>query len=189
MKPLAQLSRQLPAPATLEELANKLKQKYTVQDTPAQITNVSFYDSFDWRLYSKDILCFEQHNRLYLTDLVGCEVAPSLPLSRKAIGFHQHLPISALQQKIKPLLEMRTLLLQSSFSQTTWQFRILNKDKKTVVMITFSERHEAGQEDKQQDEQPICSVRLQEVRGYEKWFQRLEQDLKKFGTPMPCTKE
>ncbi|WYD79907.1 MAG: CHAD domain-containing protein [Candidatus Electrothrix gigas] len=195
MKPLAQLSRQLPDPATLEELANKLKQKYTVQDTPTQTTNRNFYDSFDWRLYSKDILCFEQHNRLYLTDLIGCELTPSLPLAGKKIRFHQELPVSALQEKIKPLLEMRALLLQSSFSQTTWQLRILNKDEKTVVMITCSERYEAGQQDKQneqneqQDEQPICSVRLQEVRGYEKWFQRVEQDLQEFGIPMPCTKE
>ncbi|MCI5136639.1 MAG: hypothetical protein D3920_16585, partial [Candidatus Electrothrix sp. AW2] len=88
MKPLAQLSRQLPDPATLEELANKLKQKYTVQDTPTQTTNLNFYDSFDWRLYSKDILCFEQHNRLYLTDLIGCELTPSLPLAGKKIRFH-----------------------------------------------------------------------------------------------------
>ena len=189
MKPLAQLSRQLPDPATLEELANKLKQKYTVHDAPAQTTNLSFYDSFDWRLYSTDILCFEQHNRLYLTDLVGCELTPSLPLSGKKLGFHQELPVSALQQKIKPLLEMRTLLLQGSFSQTTRQLRILNKDEKTVVMITCDVRYGGGQQNKQQDEQPICSVRLQEVRGYEKWFQRLEQDLKKFGVPMPCSKE
>ena len=72
MKPLAQLSKQLPAPATLQELADELEKKYTVQDAPAQTTTLHFYDSFDWRLYSNALLCFEQDNGLHLTDPPAC---------------------------------------------------------------------------------------------------------------------
>ncbi|RWX44425.1 CHAD domain-containing protein [Candidatus Electrothrix aarhusensis] len=185
MKPLAQLSRQLPAPATLQELADELGKKYTVQDAPAQTTTLHFYDSFDWRLYSNALLCFEQNNGLHLTDPVGRDLVPSLPISGEAPGFYWQLPDSALKQKLAPVLEMRTLLLQSSFSQTTRQLRILNKDEKTVATLILSElRVETGESD-----QPICSVQLHQVRGYEKWFQRLEQDLEAFGSPQPCTKE
>ncbi|MCI5139992.1 MAG: hypothetical protein D3922_16640, partial [Candidatus Electrothrix sp. AR1] len=87
MKPLAQLSRQLPDPSALQELADELEKKYTVQDAPPQTTSLSFYDSFDWRLYAKGLLCFEQDNRLSLTDLLGCELVPSLPSSGEALGF------------------------------------------------------------------------------------------------------
>ncbi|MCP4683346.1 MAG: CHAD domain-containing protein [Desulfobacterales bacterium] len=185
MKPLAQLSRQLPDPAALQELADGLEKKYTVQDAPAQTTNLCFYDSFDWRLYAAQILCFEQDNRLHLTDLTGRELTPSVPLSAEKIDFHHKLPASALRQTIAPVLEMRTLLLQSYFFQTNQRLRILNKDEKTVVMVTLSEmRGERGINDK-----PICSIQLHEVRGYEKWFQRLAQDLDGCGHDQPCTKE
>ncbi|RWX50495.1 hypothetical protein VU01_13104, partial [Candidatus Electrothrix marina] len=182
MKPLAQLSRQLPDTSALQELADELEKKYTVQDAPPQTTSLSFYDSFDWRLYSDGLLCFRQGDRLFLTDLIGHEIVPSLPISGEAPGFCRHLPDSALKRKLAPVLEMRTLLLQSSFSRTTRQLRILNKDKKTVATLILSELN--GETDL-----PVCSVQLHEVRGYEKWFQRLELDLKKFGTPLPCTRE
>ncbi len=185
MKPLAQLSRQLPDPAALQELVDELEKKHTVQDAPAQTTNLCFYDSFDWRLYAAQFLCFEQGNQLYLTDLTGRELSPPVPLSGEKIDFHHNLPVSALRQEIAPVLEMRTLLLQSCFFQSNQRLRILNKDEKTVAMVTLSElRGEQGKND-----QPICSVQLHEVRGYEKWFQRLEQDLKTFGTPQACSKE
>lgn len=185
MKPLAQLSRQLPDPAALQELADELENKYTVQDTPAQTTNLCFYDSFDWRLYTAQLLCFTQNNRLYLTDLTGREVTPPIPITAEKIDFHYKLPASALRKTIAPILEMRTLLLQSCFFQTNQRLRILNKDEKTVVMVTLSQmRGEQGEND-----EPICSVQLHEVRGYEKWFQRLTQDLDSRGHDQPCTKE
>ena len=182
MKTLAQLSRQLPDPSALQELADQLGKKYTVQDAPQQPTILTFYDSFDWRLYSENLLCFQQNNRLYLTDLVGRERVPSLPISGERLGFFQLLPNSALKRTLAPVLEMRILLLQSSFSQTTRQLRILNKDKKTVATLLLTELVPENNE-------PLCSVQLHEVRGYEKWFQRLERDLEKFGTPQPCTRE
>ena len=185
MKLLAQLSRQLPDPSALQDLADELEKKYTVQDAPPLTASLSFYDSFDWRLYSDGLLCFRQGDRLSLTDLIGRELVPSLPISGEAPGFCRHLPDSALKRKLAPVLEMRTLLLQSSFSRTTRQLRILNKDKKTVAMLVLSElRVETGETD-----QPICSVQLHEVRGYEKWFQRLERALEEIGTPLPCTRE
>lgn len=191
MKPLAQLSRQLPDPSALQELTDELEKKYTVQDTPSQTTSLSFYDSFDWRLYADGLLCFAQDNRLLLTDFNGRELVPSLPISGETPGFCRHLPDSALKQKLAPVLEMRTLLPQSSFSQTTRQIRILNKDEKTVAAFILSElRTENGKsEEGEEGDQPICSVQLHEVRGYEKWFQRLDRELEKFGSPQPCTKE
>ncbi|MCI5124297.1 MAG: CHAD domain-containing protein [Candidatus Electrothrix sp. AR5] len=188
MKPLAQLSRQLPDPSALQELTDELEKIYTVQEAPRQTTSLRFHDSFDWRLYANGLLCFEQDNRISLTDLLGHELVPSLPSSEEAPGFYQDFPDSALKRKLAPVVEMRTLLLQSSFSRTTRQLRILNKDEKTVAMLVLSELSvetgEAGETD-----QPICSVQLHEVRGYEKWFQRLELALEKFGTPQPCTRE
>jgi CHAD domain-containing protein len=185
MKPLAQLSRQLSDPAALQELADELENKYSIQDTPAQTSNLCFYDSFDWRLYAAQFLCFEQNNRLYLTDLTGRELTPPVPLSGEKTGFHHNLPASSLRKKIAPVLEVRTLLLQSCFFQTNQRLRILNKDEKTVVMVTLSQmRGEQGKND-----QPICSVQLHEVRGYEKWFQRLAQDLEAYGHGQPCSKE
>ncbi|MGB5686853.1 MAG: CHAD domain-containing protein [Candidatus Electrothrix sp.] len=188
MKPLARLSRQLSDPSALQELADELEKEYTTQEAPPQTTSLRFYDSFDWRLYAKGFLCFEQGDRLSLTDLTGHELAPSLPRSEKVPGFCRDVPDSALKRTLAPVLEMRTLLLQSSFSQTTRQLRILNKDKKTTATVTLSELTGETEENGEID-QPICSVQLHEVRGYEKWFQRLECALEKVGTPIPCTRE
>ncbi|MCI5159528.1 MAG: hypothetical protein D3906_14070, partial [Candidatus Electrothrix sp. AUS1_2] len=182
MKPLAQLSRHVPDAFALQELMNAVEKKYTVQDAPAQVRTLNFYDSFDWRLYTAGLLCFEQDGRLRLSDLIGQEIVPSLVIPGETPGFCRHLPDSALQKKIAPVLEMRTLLLQSSFTLTTRRLRILNKEKKTVAILVPAELS-AG------DEQPVCSVRLHAVRGYEKWFQRLQQDLENIGRSQPGTKE
>ncbi|MCI5211806.1 MAG: CHAD domain-containing protein, partial [Candidatus Electrothrix sp. ATG2] len=182
MKPLAQLSRKMPDASALQEMANKLEKKYTFQDAPPRTVSLSFYDSFDWRLYSDGLLCFQQGNRLFLTDMMGRELVPSILSFGQAPGFCWNLPDSALKQKLASVLEMRTLLLQTSFSRTTRQLRVLNKDEKTVAMLMFSELiAENGQ--------LVCSVHLHEVRSYGKWFQRLKQDLEKFGSPQPCTRE
>ena len=183
MKPLAQLSRQLPDPSVLEELTDALEEKYTVRDTPPQTATLTFYDSFDWRLYAEGLLCFAQDNRLHLTDMTGRDLVSSVALSGEAPRFCEQLPESGLHKTLSPILEMRALLPQSRFSATSRRLRILNKDEKTVAFLCLSELNPG-------DKQPVvCSVHLQEVRGYGKWFQRLAQDLERFGSPQSCTKE
>jgi CHAD domain-containing protein len=180
MKPPAQLARKLADASALRETADKLGKKYSLKEQPPKTEAVSFFDSFDWRLYAAGLLCFLRNDTLHLTDYADRDIAAPIPMQGQSPGFPHQLPESELRQKLTDLLEMRILLRQGGFSGTVTELRVLNKDEKTVAVLVLTEFFpEKGE--------PVFSVQLHEVRGYQKWFLKLSRDLEKFGEPQPCT--
>ncbi len=184
-QPLAQLSKNLPETLASGEVTDYLKEKYSLKEFPIETSNVSFFDSFDWRLYQKKILCFLEGGALHLTDFLDQETVSPLPFQVDPPGFWRQFPESSLKQALSGILEMRTLLQQAAFSKTTTELRILNKEEKTVAVILLTELFPDTAKNKESD--PIRSVQLSEIRGYQKWFLKLSRDLKQFGSPQPCT--
>ncbi|MCI5221927.1 MAG: CHAD domain-containing protein [Candidatus Electrothrix sp. AR4] len=180
MKSLSRLSRNLSDTLASQEILDSFKKKYSLKESPPQITQVTFFDSFDWRLYNNNRLCFLEDNRFHLTDFTGREIVAPLPLKGYPPDFCHKLPESFLKTKLSGILEMRALLLQSTYFQTTKELCILNKDEKTVAVIRLIELFS-------DTDCPLCSVQLHEIRGYHKWFVRLRRALEKYGDPQPCT--
>ncbi|XOF33737.1 MAG: CHAD domain-containing protein [Candidatus Electrothrix sp. YB6] len=180
MKLPAQLARKLADASALREIADKLGKKYSLKEQLSKTEAVSFFDSFDWRLYAGGLLCFLRNDMLHLTDYADREVTAPIPMQGQPPGFPHQLPESELRQKLTGLLEMRTLLRQGGFSRTVTELRVLNKDEKTVAVLVLTEFSPENGES-------VFSVQLYEVRGYQKWFLKLSRDLEKFGTPQPCT--
>jgi CHAD domain-containing protein len=180
MKPPAQLSRNLPDTIAPREVVDYLKKKYPLKESQPHTNKITFFDSFDWRLHANNRLCFLEDSTLYLTDFTDRKTAPPLPLKETVPDFWRQFPESALKQELSGLLEMRILLPQSTFSRTTKEFRILNKDEKTVAVIRLIELFS-------DTDTPVCSAQLHEIRGYQKWFLKLSRHLEKFGVAQPCT--
>ena len=181
MLPLAQLSLDLPDTISTREIVIYLDGKYTLNDFSSQTTDVTFFDSFDWRLYEKNRLCYLQDKTLYLTGFSDRQQVPPLPLAGRPHRFWWQFPQSDMKQALAGILDMRALLPHTSFSQATRELRITNKDEK-IVAIVFLIELDLG------TGKNIHSVRLHEVRGYHKWFLKLNRDLSGFGETRPDTR-
>lgn len=181
MLPLAQLSLDLPDTISVQEVVNHLDKKYILNDFPSQTTDVTFFDSFDWRLFEKKRLCYLQDTTLYLTDFADRQQVPPLPLADRSHRFWWQFPQSDMKQALARILDMRSLLPHIAFSQTTRELRITNRDKKVVAIVLLMELDLGTGKN-------IRSVRLREVRGYNKWFLKLSRGLAGFGEAQPDTR-
>jgi CHAD domain-containing protein len=181
MLPLAQLSLDLPDTVSTREVVNHLDEKYNLNDFSSQTTDVTFFDSFDWRLYEKNRLCYLQDKTLYLTDFSDRQQVPPLPLVGWPHRFWWQFPQSDMKQALAGILDMRALLPHTPFSQATRELRVTNSDEKVVAIVLLMELDLGSGKD-------IRSVRLCEVRGYNKWFLKLSRDMSGFGETRPDTR-
>jgi CHAD domain-containing protein len=97
---------------------------------------LSIYDTFDWRLYSKSLALFSVGSRFTLRDLADGKTAVQLEMD-EAPQFVWDMPPGLLRAKLSPILSMRALLLMANITHQTTVYRILNDDEKTVVWVIF----------------------------------------------------
>jgi len=180
MQPLAQLSRNLPDTVTGREIADYLGKKYLLKTLPSRTVNATFFDSFDWRLYANNWLCSHQRDILYLTDFTDQQLVSPLPLTGPPPRFWWQFPESDMKQALADILDIRALLPMARFSRTTRELQILNKNEKVVALVLLTELNPGNRRN-------IQTVQLREVRGYNKWFMKLNRDLDRFGSPRPDT--
>jgi CHAD domain-containing protein len=181
MQPLAQLSRDLADPAAVQGLLDLLSTKYSLKELPPKKRSLTFFDTFDWRLYTSKQLCYLRGTTLYLTDFSDRQLAAPLAGVRHSHRLLRQFPESELKDALAQTIGVRALLEQSSFSEITREVQVLNKDKKIVASILVQEHSPA-------DETRIYSVQLREVRGYTKWFLKISRYLDRFGSPRPDTR-
>lgn len=180
MQPLAQLARSLADADAARQIIDFLSKEYTVNELPAKTANVVFYDTFDWRLYRKNRLCSLRNNGMHLTDFTDKPLVPPLPVKKTPHRFWWQFPESDFARALAGLIDIRALLPQADFSETTQELQIFNKDEKIVATVLLTELDAKGER--------VHSVQLREVRGYNKWFMKLSRDLSHFGEPRPDTR-
>ena len=127
-----------PGRLTTENLIAELSKKLNVQLVSQHYSLKTYFDSFDWRLYSGGILCeFNQSkpvSRLILKDCLSGQTLASADLDSIpafAAGFSN----AKIRKMLSPLLEMRALLPITTLDYTLYQLNILNEDEKIVLKI------------------------------------------------------
>ena len=180
MQPLAQLCWILPETHSTGDVLAVLNDRYSLAELPAKTTSLSFFDSFDWRLYRKKRLCFLENKTLHLSDFTDKQLIPPLQIRKKPDRFWWQFSDAGIRQQLAEILEMRGLLPQASFVQTVTELRILNRDEKSVATILLTDLDPGAGEH-------ICSIQLREIRGYHKWFMKLSRELATFGRPQSDT--
>ncbi|WP_051305823.1 CYTH and CHAD domain-containing protein [Desulfogranum mediterraneum] len=151
----------LPPGVTPEALYTRLGKKFRLLHQAQRQVNLTYCDSFDWRLLRGGYLLGCNGTSWTLFDR-----ASGAPLAQERgprLGkrcFSWELPPGRLQDLLAPLLEMRSVLPLVMSTVTTQETRILNRDDKTVVRLAL-EQHlpEEGGE-------PLQGVHLEPVRGY-----------------------
>ena len=162
---------ELPENLTATKFLNKLSKKVDFQIASQQYTIKSLYDSFDWRLYSADIVCEFNHSqsasRLNLKnrksgELIASEDIQDIP------AFSEYFSEGRLKSELEDKLEMRALLPICHLPYEAYLINILNKDNKTVLRVQIDQYEFLGN-----------TVNLLPLKGYEKAVRNISHLLQK----------
>jgi CHAD domain-containing protein len=129
----------------------------------------TFYDSFDWRLYSNAIsaefIPAKPVSFFKLVSLENSSIIASTELS-EVPAFSKQFKSEKIRTILSPMLEMRALLPVCTLDFQEYHLNILNKDEKTVLRIVIEEY-----------EQLSNRVLLQPIKGYEKSVEHITEML------------
>lgn len=157
-----------------ERFANDLQAFYPIRTESKTHRQVTYFDTFDWRLYNQSLtLQWETpHLRLHaLSDNCqhDCQALSSLP---KASIRASDLPAGALHQRLERVIDIRALLplFDCTSQYATW--RLLNSNDKTVIRLVI-EHHTFT--NAQGSSCPLTRVCLKPLKGYAQDAEHVQQ--------------
>ncbi|MBE0471996.1 MAG: CHAD domain-containing protein [Methyloprofundus sp.] len=162
---------ELPEHIAAEKFLSKLSKKINFQIVSEQYAIKTFYDSFDWRLYTANILCeLNQSKTASHISLIDRNSGECLALESQqdVPSFSHQFQEGRLKTKLDPLLDMRALLPLCQLPHQVYQINVLNKDQKTIVRIKLEKYEGLG-----------SRISLQPLKGYEKAMDRVSVLLEK----------
>ncbi|MGI9536871.1 MAG: CHAD domain-containing protein [Desulfocapsaceae bacterium] len=151
----------LPYGVGVESLLRGLAKSFNVEQFDNEVSQRCYYDTFDWRLHRASLLFFSSGNSLYLDHLKGQQMATASG-RRRSKYFWWDIETGELGERLKQRIEMRALRPIFEVITEATQFRIMNKDRKTVVrlMVRNDQLKDMGSELPEQ-------IIVHEIRGYE----------------------
>ncbi len=166
----------LPETISPDQLIKKMAGRFNVRRELPHKTAVTYFDSFDWRLYRKNYLLTQTDGtwELGLRDS-GRLVASFFETDRIRRKFAWEFPADLLARHLKSILGVRGLLPLVSFDVQTRRLRVMNADKKTIAFIEIV-THETHV-----DPHTFHTVRLKNIRGYENATRKLGRYLHRCG--------
>ncbi|RCV64984.1 CHAD domain-containing protein [Methanophagales archaeon] len=168
---------------THQDLIQKVSESYHIAHDPPTTMRKCYFDSFDWLLYKANLVLLKQDDTIYLEARKSFEVVAECPWRNKEEArFWWDFPDCELKTKLKDCLDVRALLPFLSFVQKREKLNILNNDEKTVLRLYLDERKLNGDVS---STEPLRTVTLDPVRGYEDEFRDFYQFLVRFKVAEP----
>ncbi len=156
------------------ELITALRQTYTVQAEPNDSIPSTYYDTFDWRLFSHSLTLVCTPTQAILQAL-GDETPVAQAEISTAPAFYADLPTGALQTRLAPLLGIRALRPLFTLCTQSQTLRLLDRNRKTVVRLVV-DHHQLGKLQHDTATHPaLARVYLKPVRGYTKAATKLRR--------------
>ncbi len=136
----------------------------------------TFLDTFDWRLFNKNLVLLKEPDRYVLYCLPGRETVASLSVPRGTEPvFSTEFPEGTLKEILQAHLSVRALLPLARARTRRQTMRVLNRNEKTVLIATLEQARVPD------SEQPLNTLVLKPIRGYEKHLRRLNRSLREVG--------
>ena len=137
------LQFELPVSLSAEKFIAKLGGYVAIQQRTRMHTIKTYYDSFDWRLYSNDMLCDFTHSKtaskFTLTNFQNEQIIITTALD-EVPAFAKQFKSVKIRSILEPLLGIRALLSQCSLEYEVFPLDIINVDKK-IALHLFIEEH------------------------------------------------
>ncbi|WP_051308993.1 CHAD domain-containing protein [Desulfogranum japonicum] len=166
---------------SLEALVEKIEGTFSLQQDEEYKKHVTWYDTYDWRLYEQGYVCLATGSSwsLYSRDS-GVLVKQVKGVPQKKAVFASAFVGTDLTTIFTKLLEVRALLPLQTAQYTLVTHRVLNKDEKTVVRFIVEQYAFEGTEEVRQ------LAYLMPVRGYRDEYQAVRQALAPFPSQSSC---
>ena len=169
---------------THQDLIQMVSESYPIAHDPPTTMSGGYFDSFDWLLYRENLVLLMQDDTIYLEDRKSFEVVAECHWRHKEEAlFWWDFPDCELKTKLKDCLDVRALLPFLTFVQRSEKLHILNNDEKTVLRVYFDELNLNGDVS---STEPIRTVTLDPVRGYENEVRGFHQFLERLKVAEPC---
>jgi len=150
---------------------NKIKKEATITG------RLTYYDTFDWRLFNKSLVLFIFQGRLILRKLGKDLIIHSLN-TKEVPSFIWEFPEGDLKQYLEPIIKMRKLLNLVDLTSRINPYRILNKDDKTVARLCFETIRTHGRNNSRAIGAQLW---LKPVKGYPKYLKKVKNQLEGIG--------
>ncbi|MGB3363610.1 MAG: CHAD domain-containing protein [Thermodesulfobacteriota bacterium] len=145
---------------------------------PSHKKKEEFLDTFDRRLHSANLVLIREARSYYLRDLTQGHTVASLE-GDKSIDpkFWWDFPKCSLRLRIKPLCDIRALLSLAKIERSIATLRLLNEDKKTVLLAYVKELKILNRGERK----PAVVVQIKPIRGYEEEAGKFKKYLETLG--------
>jgi CHAD domain-containing protein len=120
-----------------DTVTDAVQQHYSVQREALRKHRITYYDTFDWRLYKKSFaLVSEPAGSDLILTLTSFDSDDTLRQRTSAVpAFGRDLPSGVFSETVAPILEMRRLIPVAEIEIWGSTSLILNKEDKTVVRL------------------------------------------------------
>jgi len=159
----------------VQKLWKDIRQHYSTRSESNPVITQVFHDTFDWRLFQKNLTLVREVKDVYLAHVATLEPRSKVLWPKKATPkFWWQFPEGPVKDVLKPLLDVRALLPLAAVQNKHRSLSILNEDEKTVIRIHNNHIHI---NDETRRGQNVHSLTLQPIRGYNQDLQNFRQFL------------
>jgi CHAD domain-containing protein len=163
------LQFEFPHDLTVEKFIGELNRQVDMQPVSSQVFGKTYYDSFDWRLYSNGLTCeFDQAKNGSILALRAIKTGAVIVKTKmaKVPLFSWEFEPETIRSSLAPVLEMRALLSICQLDCRIDCFNITNTDRKIILKLSI-----------EQYKQLNSRVVLQPVKGYGKAVKQIAEIL------------
>jgi CHAD domain-containing protein len=158
-------------------ISDQLAMHHQMKKETAISGQLTYYDTFDWRLFNKSLVLFTFQDRLILRKLGEDRIIHCLD-TKPIPCFIWEFPQGDLKRYLKPVIKMRRLLKLVNLVSRTTPYRVLNRNEKTVARLLF----ETIRTSSRKNPKTIASqLWLKPVKGYPKFSKKIKPLLESIG--------
>lgn len=160
-----------------QHLINDLADDYIVREEQSMLKSITYYDTFDWRLFNKALVLFKCENRLFLRKLFKKKTIHEAAIDFSPV-FLKDVPDCELKKRLTPVIEMRALIKLVKVNSSLKVHHILNRNQKEVICLIYEEMR--SPQEGGEDLLAAC-LWLPKIKNSQKDLQQLAERFKKLG--------
>jgi len=168
---------QLPDNKASADLFTAIEKKFTVELNGSWETVEQLFDSFDWRLFRKNLYFVSNDNCTQLIDTNGQIILETDPAYAEKY-FWWSFPSRSFREYLQPILEHRAISPLVGVEKIQNDYRLINKDTKVVSnlsLIVYKSMADG------EDQQRTSFIRLRGIRGYDAAFNSVSKIIRHHG--------
>jgi len=135
---LLPLKYRFPEGYDVGRLIRELAERYPVRTERSKSETISFFDTFDWRLYHRSLVLYTAGTRLFLRRLFETATIHHAEITAPPV-FSRDVPDGDLKKELAPILSVRALRKLAELHSRTTPYRIANHEGKTLARILHEE--------------------------------------------------